>query len=136
MRKLLISTALAAVALSAAPASAQYRDYDRNREYGYNQGYGRGGNIDQRIDRLGERIERAYQRRAISGNEYRNLRNRLVQIDRRYDQYRYNGLSQREFADIQNRLQDLQQQIREDRQDGRRYDDRRYDERRYDRNWN
>lgn len=130
MRKLLISTALAAVALSAAPASAQYRDYNRQ---GYNQGYGRGGNVEQRIDRLADRIERAYQRRAISANEYRRLRERLSQIDRRYDQYRYNGLSQRELQDIQYRLQNLQQQIREDRQDGRRYDDRRYDDRRYDR---
>lgn len=128
MRKLLISTALAAVALSAAPASAQYRDYDRNDGYGHNQGYGRGGNIDQRIDRVGERIERAYQRRAISGNEYRRLTQRLSQIDRRYNQYRYNGLSQRELEDIQYRLQNLQQQVREDRQDGRRYDDRRYND--------
>jgi len=119
MRKLLISTALAAVALSAAPASAQYRDNG----YGYNQGYGSGGNIDQRIDRLGDRIERAYQRRAISNNEYRRLRGRLFQIDRRYDQYRYNGLSQREFQDVQYRLQNLRQQIREDRHDGRRYND-------------
>ena len=124
MRKLLISTALAAVALSAAPASAQYRDYGRNQGYGYNQ---QGGNFDQRIDRIGQRIENAAQRGAISRGEYRRLINELRRVDILHDRYRQNGLSQREADDVRYRLQNLQQQVREDRQDGRRYDDRRYD---------
>ena len=127
MRKLLISTALAAVVLTAAPASAQYNNY--NRGYGYNQG----GNFDQRISNLGQRIDRAYQRRAITSNEARRLTNELRRIDRLYDDYRRNGLSQREAENIRYRLQNLQQQIREDRQDGRRHNDGRYDDRRYDR---
>ena len=129
MRKVLIPTVLAAVALSAAPASAQYRDYNRQ-GYGYNQA---GGNLDQRIDRIGQRIENAAQRGAISRNEYRRLINELGRIDGLHDRYRHNGLSPREADDIRYRLQNLQQQVREDRQDGRRYDDRRYDDRRYDR---
>lgn len=139
MRTILISTALAAVALSAAPASAQYRDYNRQQGYGYNQA---GGNLDQRIDRIGERIERARQNRAITQNEYRRLSYDLGRINGLHDSYLRNGLSQREADDIRGRLQNLQQQIREERQDGRngrfarddRFQDREYrDNRRYDR---
>ena len=119
-------------AAAAAPASAQYRDYGRQQGYGYNQA---GGNLDQRIDRIGERIERAFQNRAITRNEYRRLSYDLGRINGLHDRYRQNGLSQREADDIRNRLQNVQQQIREDRQDGRngRYarDDRSQDGREY-----
>jgi hypothetical protein len=141
MRKILISAALASVALTAAaPASAQY--YPNNRNYpnypnnNYGSNYG-GGNVDQQLDQITERIRRAQARGMISRGEAARLLRQADQIDRLYDRYRRDGLSRYEVSDIQRRIQYLRQQLRFQRQDGRwedrrdRHDDR-YDDR-YDR---
>jgi hypothetical protein len=50
----------------------------------------------------------------------------VEQIDRLQDRYARNGLSQREYFELQNRVQNLRQQLRYERQEGRgdRYNDR------------
>lgn len=132
MRKLIVSLALATTAAMAAPAAAQYYP---NSNYGYgNQGYGyqQGRQIEQRIYQLRQRLQRVTQRGRISQSEARRLYRDLDKIERRYDQYARNGLSSNEQYDLQRRIQNLQEQIREDRRDGRRYDDdRRYNDGRY-----
>ena len=136
MRKFLISAVLVSAAAVAAPASAQYYDYNRgynqgyNQGYGYdegsgyNQGYGRGGNVEQQLDQIQNRIRRAAERGRISRSEANRLFRQADQIDRLYDRYRYNGLSQREVQDIQYRIQNLRQRLQYERQEDR-YD-RRY----------
>jgi hypothetical protein len=65
---------------------------------------------------LRERIQRVSQRGRVSPREaYRLQRDSSDRA--RYADFARNGLSQRESYDIQQRLQNLQQQIREDRQD-------------------
>lgn len=131
MRKLMIALGATTAALVAVPAAAKHGDDGRDR-YGYGyQNQNLAQTIDRRIDRLGQRIQRAAQRNTISRNEERRLVEELRRIDYLNDRYRQNGLSQREAYDLQQRLERLQQQIREDRKDGRRYNDGRYDDGRY-----
>ena len=126
MRNLMISAALLATVAAAAPAAAQYQDYGRG-NYGYNQGQ----NINQQLRNLSQRIDRAYQRRLVSPREANRLQGEVQQIDRLYDRYRRNGVSQREHFALQDRIQRVRQQIRWERQEGRedRWDDRRDDRR-------
>ena len=132
MRKFIIDLALASTAAMAAPAAAQYQDSYRDRGYGYGQ---QGRQLEQRIYQLRERIQRVTQRGAVSRNEAIRLQRELNLIERRYQQFVRNGLTRQETYDIEQRIRNLRQQIREDRQDGRRYqDDRRYDDRGYDDN--
>jgi hypothetical protein len=128
MRKFLISAALLSVAAAAAPAAAQ--DYGRYGDrYGYGDRYDRGGRqIERQLGQIVERIDRAYQRRLISSNEARRLRNQANDIDRLYDRYSRNGLDWREQQDLQYRIQNLRQRLRWERQEGR-WEDRR------DRRW-
>jgi hypothetical protein len=135
MRKFLISAvALSAMATAVAPAAAQYYPQARGNGYGYGQNYQHGRSIDQQLANLSQRIDRAFERRLISGNEARQLQREVQQIDRLHDRYARNGLTQREHWELQNRIQNLRQQIRYERQEGR-YDRRgdRYDDRYSDR---
>ena len=139
MRKILISAVLLGALASAAPAAAQYGQrggYDGGRG-GYNQGQ----NVRQQLGSLQQRVDNLFQRRLLSDREARRLSRQIEQTDRLFDQYRRNGLTRSEQYDIQNRVQNLRGQIREERQEGR-YDrdddDRGYDrgdrrDRRYDR---
>ena len=132
MRKFLIPAILIGIgaATVAAPASAQYQS--RGHGYGYGSGYGHGQDIQRQLQQLDQRIDRAFQRGAITRNEARNLSNDLNRIHARFQDYRRNGLSQGEHHDLQRRIQNLRQEIREDRRDGRH--DRDWDDRR-DRRW-
>jgi chromosome segregation ATPase len=120
MRKLLIPAILIGAAV-AAPASAQYQ----GRGYGHGYGYGQGQDIHRQLQQLDQRIERAFQRGAITRNEARELSNDLRRIENRFRDYRRNGLSPREHQDLQYRIRELREDIREDRRDGRDWDDRR-----------
>jgi predicted RNase H-like nuclease (RuvC/YqgF family) len=123
MRKLLISAAIVTAVAATAPASAQYRDYDRDdRRYG--QSYQHGRDIPQQLGQLSERIERSRERRLISRDEARRLRVQLDRIDERFRAYRRDGISRWEHQDLQQRIQQLRQRIRWERQEER-YD-RRY----------
>jgi len=122
MRKFLISTLLLSTVMVAAPASAQV-----NRGYGH-----QGQNIERQLDQLERQIDNMRDRRLISRNEAIRLSRQAEQIDRLHDRYRRNGLTQREHWDLQNRVQNLRQQVQAERREGRydRRDDRR-DDRRY-----
>jgi chromosome segregation ATPase len=129
MRKLLITVAAASAALvAAAPASAQGYyggGYNQNRNYGYPGDRGLVQRFEQQIGQLQNRIERLAERRAISGNEYRALRNHSGQLRQRLHRFAYNGLSRGEVQDISDRIDNLRDRIRDERRDGRRdrYDD-------------
>lgn len=111
MRKFLISAMLVgATAITAAPASAQY---------------GRGGyrsddGIDQQIRQIEQRIRQAAQNRTVSRREADRLLRQADQIDRLEDRYSRNGLTGYELRDLRNRVQNLRQQLRFERQDDRR----------------
>ena len=125
MRKFIIPalalSALSAVAVSA-PANAQYHGgYDPRPNYA--QHHGR--DIQAQIQQIGQRIDSSFQRGAITRNEARRLSNEVNRIENRFRDYRRGGLSPREQQDLRHRIQDLREQLREDRHDGRRYDDRR-----------
>ena len=126
MRKFLISAALLSSFAVAAPAAAQYRDSNRDYDRGYDRGYDRDYNggyrsddrIDHQIRQIEDRIRRAAQRRLISGREAHRLLRQADQIDRLEDHYSRNGLTQWEVRDLRNRVQNLRQQLRFERQDG------------------
>ena len=130
MRRILLSITVAAAALAAAaPAAAQQGYGYGNRGYGYNQGR----SLEQQIDQLEYRIRMAADRRMISRQEAFRLSRQVRQIEWQYDRYRRNGINQWEYRDIQNRIQNLRQQLRWDRND-RGWDDRGRDrDDRYDR---
>jgi hypothetical protein len=124
MRKFLIPAILLGATVIATPASAQYGRQQGG--YGQGYGYGQGQNVQREIQQLRARIDRAYQRGAISPNEARRLSNELRRIESRFEQGRRNGISPRERQDLQRRLQNLRQNIREERMDGRGDRDRRW----------
>ena len=135
MRKFIIGLVLASTAAMAAPAAAQYQDSYRDRGYGYRQGR----QLEQRIYQLRERVQRVSERGGVSRNDAYRLQRGIDQIERRYSRYARNGVNREEGYDLQQRIQNLQGQIREDRQQARPHfdvnrgyqdDDRYYDRRR------
>ena len=120
MRKFLLISAAAVSAIAAtAPASAQYRGgYDPRPAYGH--GYSNGSDIVAQLRQIDQRIAQAFQRGRITRNEARRLSNESNRIENRFRDYRRGGLSQREHHDLQQRIQHLRGELREDRQDGRR----------------
>jgi TolA-binding protein len=134
MRKILISALLVgATTLVSVPASAQYRS-------DYHRGYRSDDRIDHQIRQIEDRIRQARQNRRISRGEADRLLRQADYIDRLEDRYSRNGLSRWEIQDLRQRVQNLRQQLRWDRHDGRGgrdWDDRRdrdWDDRR-DRDW-
>ena len=112
-----LAAALSALAL-AAPAVAQER-YGNNHSYGYGNRYG--GGIEARTDHLRQRLQIGIQRGAISRQEAVYLRDGIRQVTRLERQYSRDGLNRQERRFLQNRLQQLQQQIHaaERNRDGR-----------------
>ena len=101
-----IAAALSAIGL-AAPASAQDR-YGNDGAYGYAQGY---GGIQARTDQLRQRLQLGVQRGTISRQEAVYLRDGFRQLNRLERQYSRDGLNRRERRALQQRIQQLQQQI-------------------------
>jgi hypothetical protein len=101
MRKLLLSAALLAVSGAAAPVAAQ----------NYAGDFRGGAQIERRLQRIDLRIERAVERNRISQREAQRLGRELDTVDRLYDRYRVNGLTQWENRDLQNRVNILQQRV-------------------------
>jgi hypothetical protein len=129
MRKFLISVALVSTAMTAAPALAQ--DYGR---HGYDQrddqrgdhrgDWNRGGadrqavnNLLRQLDRVEFRIQRSLQRRAISPREAYSLRREANDIRVRVNVRGRNGLDGREFAQLQVRVNRLEQRVNVERRD-------------------
>ena len=122
MKKIITAlAALSAIGL-AAPAVAQDR-YGNQAGYGYNNGGG--GGIEARIGHLRHRLQFGIQRGSISRQEAVYLRDGIRQVTRFERQYGRDGLSRNERRFLQDRLQQLQQQIHaaERNRDGRNWRD-------------
>lgn len=125
MKKLLMSLAIASTALTAAaPAAAQYRDrgYDVRSERGYDdRDYRRGRDVEPQLHRLNQQISRAVQRGTISNGEARGLRaevQNLWQVAARF--HRTGGYDGREYAQLQRRIDRVEDRLRYERRDDNR----------------
>lgn len=129
MRKFLVSVALVSTALTAAPALAQdygRQGYDHHRDDNrgdWNRGPARPAvnNLLRQLDQVDQRIQRSLQRRIISPREAYSLRREANDIRVRVNVRGRDGLSGREFAQLQVRVNRLEQRLRVERRD----DDRR-----------
>ena len=117
MRKIILSALLLSSAFAAAPAAAQYRDYNRGYGYGYNHFEGRG--LEQQLAQIRQRIDAMYQRRLISPNEARNLSQRADNLERRVYHASRNGISPREHAELRERIFELRERLQRERFEGR-----------------
>lgn len=112
MKEALLSVAaVAALAATAVPAAAQ--------SYGYGYGHDRAAvqNINARQAQLEQRIQRGLRSGALTPREAIQLRAELRNIDRLEQRYRSRGLTQREYADLDRRLDRLTAAIRFERRD-------------------
>ena len=111
MKKIItLIAALSAMGL-ASPAIAQDRygnGYGNNQAYGYSNGY---GGIEARTDQLQRRLQVGIQRGTISRREADYLRDGFRQLSRLERQYSRGGLDRNERQFLQQRLQQLQQEI-------------------------
>ena len=142
MRKVLISTILAASTLAiAAPAAAQWTlsygnqyggqygnqyggQYGNQYGYGYNNGYGQVRNLQLRVNRLEQQIRQLDRRNILSEREAGQLRYQANMIERQLRQASYNGLNGYERRNLEIRIARLEQNIRYQANDGNRYGNR------------
>jgi hypothetical protein len=103
MKKVLIAAGAFSALAMALPAAAQ--------PYG-------GDGIHQQFQRLEMRIERGVERGVLTRQEARGLRHEFRQLVHLDAQYRRDGLSRWEYADLDRRVQGLQARIRWERRDG------------------
>lgn len=147
MRKVLISTILAASTLAiAAPAAAQWTLSYGNQygsqygnqygnqyggQYGNQYGYGYNNNgsvrvLQVRLNRLERQIVQLDRRNILSNREAARLRYQANMIERQLRAASYNGLNRYEHQSIQVRIARLEQNIRHQANDGNRYSSRSY----------
>jgi hypothetical protein len=138
MKKFIIALAATTALSVAAPAVAQ--NYGGQNYGGQNYGqqnYGgqnNGGNLQLRIDQLRMELQAGVQSGDISRPEAMRLRQQLRELSLLERQYAVNGISGRERAELQHRINTLRQGIRmASRDSNRRYD---RDDDRYDRDDN
>lgn len=119
MKKTLFAALAAATAVTAVAGAASAQPYggpDR-RDGRYEQRWER-GNVNQRQAELQQRIEIGQRRGTLTRNEAVGLTNESRDIARLEARYRHNGLSGRERADLDRRLDRLEsrlwQQARDD----------------------
>ena len=74
-----------------------------------------------RIDNLQRRIDQFDSRDRISEREARRLREESRDLERQLRSSSRNGLNQREYANINYRIQQLEQRINRDARDGNRW---------------
>ena len=116
MRKILVSVALATATLAAVPAAAQYRDYHA----GWNHRGPDRRAVQQlliRVDQVDQRIDRSARRGMISPREAFGLRRDANQLRREIGFASRNGLSGREFGELNARVNRLEQRLRHERRD-------------------
>ena len=134
MRKFLVSAAIAVATLASVPAAAQYqgqhqgndRQWDHRDDRGWNQRGPDRRAVQQllyRVDQIDQRIDRSARRGIISPREAFGLRREATQVRREISYAARNGLSGREFGQLQVRVNRLEQRLRYERNDrnGRRY---------------
>ena len=127
MRKFLISAAIATATMAAVPASAQ--DYGRANYGRYDDRDDRGdwnrhgvnrpavNNLLRQIDQVDRRIQVSAQRRILSPREAYSLRRESNQIRGQLVNSARGGISGREFAMLQVRVNRLEQRLRYERRD-------------------
>lgn len=121
MRKILISTVLAASALVAtAPVAARVVPAPVVYANGHND-YGQYRSLQTRVDHLQREIRQLDRRNILSNREARSLMNDANAIEYRLHRSARNGLSFRERRDIDERLDRLQRRIAHEARDGDRY---------------
>jgi hypothetical protein len=119
MKKVLITMAAAASTVAlAAPASAQWYPQPQGYSYGYNN-LGVARSLQARVDRLQRDIRNLAQRRMITQNEYRNLNFEARNIEQRLRTDVRDGrrFDQREAYNINQRIQRLEARIQRDARD-------------------
>jgi hypothetical protein len=107
MRKILLSIAAVAAAVSAVPATAQ----------SWRAQPVAGRQIQNEIAQLTNQIARAEQRRAISPREANGLGREALQLQRSYNRFARDGLDRRELRQIETQLENLRQRLRLERRD-------------------
>ncbi len=123
-KKALLSLLAASAVAIATPTLAQSyghgRGYDRDHDRHYNGGWNGGGHggLQGEQARLAQRVDRAAYRGAISRREAANLRWQLDEVQRLSWRYGRDGYSRWERNDLENRLDRIRYQLREDRRDG------------------
>jgi hypothetical protein len=108
MKKLLAIAAAVSMFAVAAPASAQYRDRDRDGRY---DRYDRDFNINAEQRRLDQRIYAGQRNGRISYREASRLRAEFAQIARLEARYRAGGLNRWERTDLTRRLDRLDSMV-------------------------
>lgn len=135
-KKALLSLLAASAVAIATPTLAQSYGHDRGHDRGYDRGHDRGysgeynggwqggghGEFRAQQARLSERVDRAAWRGSISRREAQNLRWQLDEVQRLSWRYSRDGLSRWERRDLEDRLDRIRYQLREDRHDGGRRD--------------
>ena len=105
-RVLYAMTAVSALAI-AAPAAAQWqREFEVRTDAEFNQRF------DARLDMIENRLDDGVDAGSIDRTEARNMRAQLRTLTRLQREYSYNGLTQRERAELVRQLQTLRQEIR------------------------
>ena len=119
MRKLLVSVAIATATLAAVPAAAQYQGSGWSQRGDNHRGYDqRGvGQLFRELAQTEQRIERSARRGIISPREAVSLRREANQIRRQLHVASRNGLNRREFAQLNFRVDRLEQRVRIERRD-------------------
>lgn len=123
-KKALLSLLAASAVAIATPTLAQSyghgQGHDRGYDHGYNGGWNGGGHggLQGEQARLAQRVDRAAYRGAISRREAANLRWQLDEVRRLSWRYGRDGYSRWERNDLENRLDRIRYQLREDRRDG------------------
>ncbi|HYG30685.1 MAG TPA: hypothetical protein VD887_10780 [Allosphingosinicella sp.] len=120
MRKFLISAAVATVATMtlAVPASAQYGRPNIQRPYNHHNVNRQAINeLLRDLARAENQIDRGIQRRTISYREAQGLRREAANIRQRLQRASHNGINQREFVQLRQRVNHLEQRVRIERRD-------------------
>ena len=118
MRNHLVSLAIAASLVGiSAPAAAQYSQPNHRGQVGHNNNFGQVRSLQVRIDAVQRQIVRLDQRRVLSNREARDLRNEALQIEQRLNRASRSGLSRQERANIDQRIDRLEQRVRREAND-------------------
>lgn len=121
IRKALLPVLAASAVMVSTPALAQnfgvtlsFGSPGYSQPYGYGHGYNRGHNprdLQYRAQVLSQHIERMAWDRSINRGQARSLAAQMNQYQRVQYQYARNGLTAREYADLNNRLNRIQMQV-------------------------
>ena len=118
MRNHLVSLAIAASLVgTSAPAAAQYSQQNHRGQVGHNNNFGQVRSLQVRIDAVQRQIVRLDQRRVLSNREAPDLRNEALQIEQRLNRASRSGLSRQERANIDQRIDRLEQRVRREAND-------------------